>query len=52
MFSEKILKDCGPSTKPRVSPMEFPSTRLCIGNNIPYTVFYDWFKKTQKRLYL
>ena len=25
---------------------------FCIGNNIPYTAFYDWFKKTRKRLYL
>lgn len=22
----------------------------CIGNNIPYTAFYDWFKKTQKKV--
>ena len=23
---------------------------FCIGNNIPYTAFYDWFKKTQKKV--
>lgn len=22
---------------------------FCISNNIPYTAFYDWFKKTQKK---
>ena len=23
---------------------------FCISNNIPYTAFYDWFKKTQKKV--
>lgn len=23
---------------------------FCISNNIPYTVFYDWFKKIQKKI--
>ena len=49
-LAKKILKDCGSSTKPRVSPKEFPSTHFCISNNIPYTAFYDWFKKTQKKV--
>lgn len=29
-LAKKILKDCGSSTKPRVSPMEFPSTRSAL----------------------
>ena len=23
---------------------------LCISNNIPYTAFYNWFKKIQKKI--
>ena len=23
---------------------------FCISNNIPYTAFYDWFKKKQKKI--
>ena len=23
---------------------------FCVSNNIPYTAFYDWFKKTQKKI--
>lgn len=23
---------------------------FCNSSNIPYTVFYDWFKKTQKKI--
>ncbi len=29
-LAKKILKDCGSSTKPRVSPKEFPSTRSAL----------------------
>ena len=38
-LAKKILKDCGSSTRPRVTPKEFP-----------YTAFYDWFKNTQKKV--
>lgn len=48
-LAKKILKDCGSSTRPRVSPMEFPSTHSALATIIPYTAFYDWFKKTQKK---
>ena len=34
----------------RLNPKEFPSTRFAISNNIPYTAFYDCFKKTQKKI--
>lgn len=48
-LAKKILKDCGSPTKPRVSPMEFLSTHSALATIIPYTAFYDWFKKTQKK---
>ena len=49
-LAKKTLKDCGSYTKPRVSPKGFPSNSFCISNNIPYTAFYDWFKKAQKKV--
>ena len=49
-LAKKILKDCGSSTKPRVSPQGVSINSFCISNNIPYTAFYDWFKKTQKKV--
>ena len=49
-LAKKTLKDCGSSTKPRVSPKEFPSTHSTLVTIIPYTAFYDWFKKTLKKV--
>lgn len=28
------------------------TTLFCVINNIPYTVFYDWFKKIQRKIVL
>lgn len=49
-LAKKILKDCGFSTKLRTNPKGFSINSFCISNNIPYTAFYDWFKKTQKKV--
>lgn len=45
-LAKKILKNYGSSTRPRANPKEFPSTHCIILN----TSFYDWFKKTQKKV--
>ena len=31
-------------------PKEVSINSFCISNNIPYTAFHDWFKKTQKKV--
>lgn len=49
-LAKKTLKDCASSTRPRTLPQGFSINSLCINNNIPYTIFYDWFKKTQKKI--
>ena len=49
-LAKKILKDCGSSTRPRANPKGVSINSFCISNNIPYTAFYDWFKKTQKKV--
>ncbi|WP_300770979.1 hypothetical protein [uncultured Bacteroides sp.] len=42
MFSEK--------DKTEGEPKGVSINSFCISNNIPYTAFYDWFKKTQKKV--
>lgn len=49
-LAKKTLKDCGSSTRPKVKPKGVSINSFCISNNIPYTAFYDWFKKTQKKV--
>ena len=34
----------------RGGPKGVSINSFCISNNIPYTAFYDWFKKTQKKV--
>ena len=49
MFSEKDFERLLVPSKTEGEPMSFINS-FCIGNNIPYTAFYDWFKKTQKKV--
>ena len=36
--------------KTKGEPKGVSINSFCISNNIPYTAFYDWFKKTQKKV--
>ena len=52
-----ILKKVALSGKPKWflyktegEPKGVSINSFCISNNIPYTAFYDWFKKTQKKI--
>lgn len=49
-LAKKTLKDYGSSTRPRANPKEFPSKLILHWQNILYTAFYDWFKKTQTKI--
>lgn len=46
MCSEKYFEDCGSSTRPGRIQSSFKQL-FCISNDILYTAFHDWFKKTQ-----
>lgn len=49
MFSEKDFERLWFLYKAEGEPNGVSINSFCIGNNIPYTAFYDWFKKTQKK---
>ncbi|WP_300763508.1 hypothetical protein [uncultured Bacteroides sp.] len=36
--------------KTEAEPKGVSINSFCINNNIPYTAFYNWFKKTQKKV--
>ena len=50
MFSEKDFERLWFLYKTEGEPKGVSINSFCIGNNIPYTAFYDWFKKTQKKV--
>ena len=49
MFSEKDFERLWFLYKTDSEPKGVSINSFCI-NNIPYTAFYDWFKKTQKKI--
>ena len=49
MLSEKDFERLWFPYKTEGEPNGVSINSFCIGNNIPYTAFYDWFKKTQKK---
>lgn len=49
MFSEKDFERLWSPYKTEGEPKGVSINSFCI-NNIPYTAFYDWFKKTQKKI--
>lgn len=50
MFSEKDFERLWFLYKTEGEPKGISINSFCISNNIPYTAFYDWFKKTQKKV--
>ena len=50
MFSEKDFERLWFLYKTEGKPKGVSINSFCISNNIPYTAFYDWFKKTQKKV--
>ena len=50
MFSEKDFERLWVLYKTEGEPKGVSINSFCISNNIPYTAFYDWFKKTQKKV--
>ena len=50
MFSEKDFERLWFLYKTEGEPNGVSINSFCIGNNIPYTAFHDWFKKTQKKV--
>lgn len=50
MFSEKDFERLWFLYKTEGEPNGVSINSFCISNNIPYTAFYDWFKKTQKKI--
>ena len=50
MLSEKDFARLRFLYKTKGEPKGVSINSFCISNNIPYTVFYDWFKKTQKKI--
>ena len=48
MFSEKDFERLWFLYKTEGEPQGVSINSFCISNNIPYTAFYDWFKKTRK----
>ena len=50
MFSEKDFERLWFLYKNEGEPKGVSINSFCISNNIPYTAFYDWFKKTQKKV--
>ena len=49
MFSEKDFERLWFLYKTGGDPKGVSINSFCISNNIPYTAFYDWFKKIQKK---
>ena len=50
MFSEKNFERLWFLYKTEGEPKGVSTNSFCISNNIPYTAFYDCFKKTQKKV--
>ena len=50
MFSEKGVERLWFLYKTEGEPKGVSIKSFCISNNIPYTSFYDWFKKIQKKI--
>ncbi|WP_415955386.1 hypothetical protein [Phocaeicola coprophilus] len=50
MFSEKDFERLWFLYKTEGEPKGVSINSFCISNYIPYTAFYDWFKKTQKKV--
>lgn len=50
MFSEKDFERLWFLYKTEGEPKGVSINSFCISNNIPYAAFYDWFKKTQKKV--
>ena len=50
MFSEKDFERLWFLYKTEGEPKGVSISSFCIRNNIPYTAFYDWFKKIQKKV--
>lgn len=50
MFSEKDFERLWFLYKTEGEPKGVSINSFCISNNIPYMAFYDWFKKTQKKI--
>lgn len=50
MFSEKDFERLWFLYKTEGEPKGVSINSFCISNNIPYTAFYDWFKKRQKKI--
>ena len=50
MFSDKEFERLWFLYKNEDVPKGIYINSFCISNNIPYTAFYDWFKKTQKKI--
>ena len=49
MFSEKDFERLWFLYKTEGEPKGVSINSFCISNNIPYTAFYDWFKKRKKK---
>ena len=52
MFSKKDFEKLWFLYKTESEAKRVSINSFCISNNIPYTAFYDWFKKTQKKIVL
>lgn len=50
MFSEKDFERLWFLYKTEGDPKGISINSFCINNNIRYTAFCDWFKKTQKKV--
>ena len=50
MFSEKDFERLWFLYKTEGEPKGGSINSFCISNNIPYTAFYNRFKKTQKKI--
>lgn len=49
MYSSKDLERLWFLYKTEGEPKGISINSFCVSNNVPYTVFYDWYKKTQKK---
>ena len=49
MYSSKDLERLWFLFKTEGEPKGVSINSFCVSNNVPYTVFYDWYKKTQKK---
>ena len=49
MYSSKDLERLWFLYKTEGEPKGISINSFCVTNNVPNTVFYDWYKKTQKK---